>query len=81
MYGYFNLYRATLADTGEVLPLSLSDWQLLQVTTPVSGGTVTVQVYEPMRFRLGELASLATAAALAALELRRRKKEGISHGN
>ena len=81
LYGYFNLYRATLADTGEVLPLSLSDWQLLQVTTPVSGGTVTVQVHEPMRFRLGELASLATAAALAALELRRRKKEGISHGN
>lgn len=81
LYGYFNLYRATLEETGEPLPLALSDWQLLQVTAPVSEGTITVQVHEPMRFRLGELATLATAAALAALALYRRKKEGMSHGN
>lgn len=80
LYGYANLYRASLAD-GSAATVSTGYCQMLQVEAPAAAGTITVRYYEPLRFRLASLVSLATAAGLAGWTLLRRRKEQASHGN
>lgn len=84
LYAYTSLYRAVLEETGEQLPLTVSEYQLLAVTVPagVESGTVRVDYHEPMRFVLGNAVTVVTAAGLAVLYLRRRRqRRGKQNGN
>lgn len=81
LYGYDALYKARRQEDGTAQTVARGTGQMLEVTVTEGAGTVEVRYYDPLRFRLAGLASLLTAAGLAALALRRRKKEGRSHGN
>ncbi len=80
LYAYTSLYRAELAETGEALPLTMSEYQLLTVAVPagIESGTVRVAYREPTRFKLGNAVTVLTAAGLAALRLRRRRKKEVA---